>query len=132
MRSFGGNNTTDSSRAYSKARLFGVRGSSSFEYYAKETLRTKSFLLRLIPILIDKSAALQLLESSSDQAAKLLRVRGVSLHPVLSELRLNHQDFLRVLCVADLSSEGESRLGIVLGKVHGAVLNFLETNGHGI
>ena len=81
---------------------------------------------------MDGSAALQLRESSSDQAAKLLRVRGVSLHPVLSELRLNHQDFLGVLCVAGLSSEGESGLGIVLGKVHGAVLNVLEANGYGI
>ena len=112
--------------------FFSVRGCGSFEDYAKETLRTKLFLLPTIPILMDGSAALKLLESSSDQAAKLLRVRGVSLHPVLSELRLNHQDFLRVLRVADLSSEGESQLGIVLGKVHGAVLNFLETNGHGI
>ena len=87
---------------------------------------------QLLPILMDRSAALKLLESFPDQPAKLLRVRGVSLHPILSELRLNHQNFLRVLCVANLSSEGESQLGIVFGKVHGAILNVLEANGHEI
>ena len=79
-----------------------------------------------------KSAAVQFLERSSEQAAKLLRMLGVSLHPVLSELRLNEQNLLGGLCVADLSREGESRLGIVLGEVQGAVLNVLEAAGHGI
>src|SRR5271157_1952466 len=54
-----------------------------------------------------KSAAWQLLESFSDQLLKLLRLRGVSLHLVLSKLRLKHQNVLEGLCVADLAGERE-------------------------
>ena len=54
------------------------------------------------------SAAWQLLESFSDQLLKLLRLRGVSLHLVLSKLRLKHQNVLEGLCVADLAGEREN------------------------
>ena len=55
-----------------------------------------------------KSAAWQLLESFSDQLLKLLRLRGVSLHLVLSKLRLKHQNILDGLCVANLAGEREN------------------------
>ena len=55
-----------------------------------------------------KSAVLEVLESFSDQLLKLLRLRGVSLHLVLSKLRLKHQNVLEGLCVADLAGEREN------------------------
>ena len=55
-----------------------------------------------------KSAVLELLESFPDQLLKLLRLRGVSLHLVLSKLRLKHQNVLEGLCVADLAGEREN------------------------
>jgi len=39
--------------------------------------------------LMERSAALQLLDSFPDQLVKFLRVRGQDLRPVLSKLRLN-------------------------------------------
>src|SRR5271157_4680918 len=54
-------------------------------------------------VFLERSAAWQLLESFSDQLLKLLRLRGVSLHLVLSKLRLKHQNVLEGLCVADLA-----------------------------
>ncbi len=63
-------------------------------FAARRAKRTASNLRRWVlrnafrSCQLDKSAALQLLESFSHQLAKLLGVRDISLHPVLSELRL--------------------------------------------
>ena len=57
--------------------------------------------------LMERSAALQLLESFSDQPLKLLRLRDEGLHPVLNKLRLKRRNILEGMCVADFASERE-------------------------
>ena len=55
-----------------------------------------------------KSAALQLLESFPDQLLKLLRLRDVSLHLLLSKTGLKRHNLLEILCLGDLFDEREA------------------------
>ena len=77
---------------------------------------------------MERSAALQLLESFPDQLLKLLRLRGERLHLVLSKLRLKRQNFLKVLCLGDFSDQGESRVGILRRHRDGTFLYILEAS----
>jgi hypothetical protein len=81
--------------------------------------------------LMERSAALQLLESLHDQLVKLLRLRGERLHLVLSELRLKRQNLLKILCLGDLFDQRESGVGILLRDFRSTVLDFLESCDHG-
>jgi hypothetical protein len=58
--------------------------------------------------ILERSAALHLLDSFPDQLVKLLRLRREGLHPVLSELRLKRQNFLQILRFGDLLNQRES------------------------
>jgi|SRR5271167_890832 hypothetical protein len=55
--------------------------------------------------LMERSTALQLLESVPDQLLKLLRLCGEGLYPVLNKLRLKHRNILEGLCAAELAGE---------------------------
>lgn len=54
---------------------------------------------------MERSAALQLMESVPDQLLKLLRLCDKGLYPVLNKLRLKHRNILEGLCAADLAGE---------------------------
>ena len=57
---------------------------------------------------VERSAALQLLDSFPDQLLKLLRLRGVSLRLVLSKTGLKCQSLLEILCLGDLFDQREN------------------------
>ncbi len=71
---------------------------------------------------------MQLLESFPDQLLKLLRLRSVSLHLLLSELHLKCQNVLERLCLGDFFDQGETRVGILRRHRDGTFLYILEAS----
>ncbi len=57
---------------------------------------------------VERSAALELLESFPDQPLKLLHLRGVSLHLLLSKTGLKCHNLLEILCLGDLFDQREA------------------------
>ena len=51
---------------------------------------------------------MRLLESFPDQPLKLLHLRGISLHLVLSKMGLKCQSLLEILCLGDLFPQREN------------------------
>jgi hypothetical protein len=82
--------------------LAGTRQSMKAALWAASICRHKTHAA-----LMERSAALQLLESFPDQLLKLLRLRHEGLYPLLHKLRLKRRNILEALCVADLAGKRE-------------------------